>query len=533
ALSRRRPGLDLPLLAGGEVRFSAERIFSDSIRVDAGRSRIVVSFDVPLEGEPKKPGVIGFAADARVDIGEAAAAAAPAAPAPAGILEAQVRGSGRAETLMGLFPAGEAADAASIRKAWADIDLGGEVRAAGLELQAAGSPLRLSRASAAAKLSGGDVTGVDASFLLGGSPWKATGDLRGIMPALAELSLLARGDGRPKTPGEALERLTASPDVSLSVTGRSFNAIPLQEASAERKAGAAPAATGAGGPEANPLAGNPATLLLLKKTFVSVRVDSVIATGAVLTDIDARARLSDGILRADPVTMRYAGGSGSGTVKADLRDPSRIPAEIDIDFKGVQADQALPGRHGAAGMVSGEFSLSIGGRFESGPGIDFLESLTAAGSAASTNGQVDLSRFTEPLKAAGIALPFAERFSFDEWVEKFTVGGGRVAADLWQIRSDSGNWDISGSFGFDGTIDYRAKLLLTPAMQSRMKDLGQYRDLVDLFRDEAGNLVFEFDIGGTARSPKMQLDQTKAQQKAGENLIEGARKKLLDLLKKK
>jgi len=70
-------------------------------------------------------------------------------------------------------------------------------------------------------------------------------------------------------------------------------------------------------------------------------------------------------------------------------------------------------------------------------------------------------------------------------------------------------------------------------MQSRMKDLDKYRDLVDLFRDDTGNLVFEFDVGGTAKSPKMQLDQTKARQKAGEKLIEGAQKKLLDMLKKK
>jgi hypothetical protein len=199
----------------------------------------------------------------------------------------------------------------------------------------------------------------------------------------------------------------------------------------------------------------------------------------------------------------------------------------------VQAGQALSELHSAGGLVGGEFSFAIGGRFEGGPGIDLLKTLTASGSASSTEGQVDLSRFTAPLKATGIALPFAEQFSFSEWTEKFRIEGGRVAADLWRIRSDSGDWDIAGSFGFDGTIDYRAKLLLTPQMQSRMKDLAQYRDLVDLFRDDAGNLVFEFDVSGTAKSPKLQLDQTGARQKAGEKVIEGAQKKLIDLLKKK
>jgi hypothetical protein len=535
-VTMRSPAFGLPLKATGTVGFSMDGAAADGIIVEAGRSRAELSFKAPLEGEPKKPGTIEFAASARADIGEIAAAKDPSKPAPTGSLEAKVSGSGSLEALKGLFPPATAPpDPEAMRKAWSSVRLAGNMKISGLEPPATDTPVRLSGINASAKISGGDVTGLEASMRLGGSPWKVTGDLRGILPALAGLGLLARADVPPKTPGEALKKLAFAPDISMAVTGRSFDAVPFQEAAKQKKetAGTKGAGGAAKAPQVNPLAENPVTLLLLKKTSVSVSVDSVIARGAVLTEIKATARLVDGMLRADPVSLRYAGGTGRGTVQADLSDPSRIPSSVDLDFTGVQAGQALSGLTSAGGMVGGAFSFSLEGSFDSGPGIDVLKTLTAAGNAASTKGNIDLSRFTAPLKASGIALPFAEQFSFDEWTEKFTIEAGRVATELWQIRSGSGDWDIAGSFGFDGTIDYRAKLLLTPAMQSRMKDLDKYRDLVDLFRDDTGNLVFEFDVGGTAKSPKMQLDQTKARQKAGEKLIEGAQKKLLDMLKKK
>lgn len=534
-LSLRAPALDLPLRTGGTVRFSMGRVASDDIVVEAGRSRVEASFDLPLEGMPPSPGAAGFSASAKIDIGEAAAAAGSGGPVPTGALEAAVRGSAHPRILADLFPRDPATtDPAAIRRAWSELRLEGDLTVTGLEPPPSGAPAGPSGIDATAAISGGDVTGLVASWRLGGSPWKATGDLKGVLPAMAELMLVTGGDDPPGTPGEALDRLTTRPEISLSIEGRSFDARPFQDAAKESaEAGTETAKPGGEGPAVNPLVSNPVTLLMLKNSSVSVSIDSVIARKAVLTDLDAKGRAVDGRLSAGPVTLAYAGGRGSGTVAADLRDPSRIPAEVDLDFTGVQAGKALEPFHGIGGLLSGVFSFSIEGSLAAGPEADPLESLTVSGTASSTQGQIDISRFTAPLKASGISLPFAEQFAFRQWTQAFAIDDGRVTVDRWRIASNNGDWDITGSFGFDGTLDYDATLVLTPEMQSTMKDLSKYRDLAELFRDESGNLVFEFDIGGTATSPTMMLDQTRATRKAGEKLIEGAQKKLLDLLKKK
>jgi hypothetical protein len=99
------------------------------------------------------------------------------------------------------------------------------------------------------------------------------------------------------------------------------------------------------------------------------------------------------------------------------------------------------------------------------------------------------------------------------------------------MNSKDGNILASGAIGLDGSLSCRASLIIDPETQKRMKDLRKYRDLVDLFRDETGNLVFPFDIGGTAEAPKVKLDQSGAKKKAEEKLLEELKKKAADKLK--
>ena len=106
---------------------------------------------------------------------------------------------------------------------------------------------------------------------------------------------------------------------------------------------------------------------------------------------------------------------------------------------------------------------------------------------------------------------------------------GRFITENWTIRSNKGNWDIKGSFGLDGTIDYAARLVVPPAVQAQMKDLSKYRDLVDLFRDAQGNLVLDLDFGGTSKDPKVAIDMSRA----GEKAAEKARNELIEKAKKR
>ena len=453
-----------------------------------------------------------------------------------GVLKAVLKGGAQPVTLKNLFPSKEGGRTpAKISRAWKDLELAGTVDLEAARLPGKEGPGSISSLKTTASIDGGSVKNIVASFDMGGRPWKATGEMKGVLPALAELMLIAENGDLPETPGPVLDGLVNSPDMSIYVEGRAFDAAAFQEESEKEKLKADKSSGGGGAPmetaAANPLVANPVTLLMLKKTFVSVKIDSVISKGAVLTAVDAQGRISNGVLRANPVSVEYAGGKGSGRLISDMRDPSKIRNDIDIDLTGVDAGKALSGFHSAGGLVSGTFAMKLDGRFTSGPGIDVLENLTATGRATSTSGTLDFSRFMAPLKATGMNISSIERFDFHEWTEKFVIDKGRVTSEVWRIASKNGNWDIDGSFGFDGTLDYNAGLVITPQQQVHMKDLAKYAGIIDLFKDDDGNILLMLDIGGTAQQPKVRLDQSRAKENAGKKLLNEAKDKLKGLFK--
>lgn len=529
------------LTAGGSIDFSDSRISSQNLSLETEKSRATVIFGIDIDKAEKKPEYVSFDVQARVDLGEVSALA-PAgvdseeSGAIKGTLKAVLKGGAAPVTLKNLFPSKDGGRTpAKISRAWNDLKLDGTVDLSADELPGDKGPGSISSLRTTAAVSGGSVKSIDASFDMGGRPWKVKGEMKDVMPALAELMLFAEKGDMPETLGPVLDGLVNSPDMSIYVEGRTFDAAAFQEEAEKEKLSSDKSSGGGGVPmekAANPMVANPVTLLMLKKTFVSVKIDSIISKGAVLTSLDAQGRISNGVLRASPVTVEYAGGKGSGRIVSDLRDPSRIRNDIDLDFNGIDAGKALSGFNSAGGLVDGTFAMKLDGRFTAGQGMDILQNLTATGRATSKSGTVDFSRFMAPLKATGFNLSSIESFNFHEWTEKFVIDKGRVISEVWTIKSGNGDWDVTGSFGFDGTLDYNAGLVISPQQQAQMKDLAKYAGIVDLFKDDKGNILLMLDIGGTAKQPKVRLDQSKAKENAGKKLLDEAKDKLKGLFNK-
>jgi len=527
--------------ADGSVDFTDSRISSKNFAIETEKSRATVVFGMDIDKAEKKPGYVSFDVQAKVDLDEMSAIAPVDEDSDKpmvidGTLKVVLKGGAEPVTLRNLFPSKDGGRTpAKISRAWKDLELAGTVDLEAARLPGKEGPGSISSLKTTASIEGGSVKNIVASFDMDGRPWKASGEMKDVMPALAELMLIAEKGDMPGTFGPVLDGLVNSPDMTINVEGRAFDAAAFQEASEKEKLKADKSSGGGGAPmeteAANPLVENSVTLLMLKKTFVTVKIDSVITNGAVLTSLEAQGRISNGVLRASPVNVEYAGGKGSGRLISDMRDFSKIRNDIDIDLTGVDAGKALSGFHSAGGLVSGTFAMKLDGRFTSGPGMDVLKNLTATGRATSTSGTVDLSRFMAPLKATGIKISSIERFDFHEWTEKFVIDEGRVTSEVWRIASKNGNWDIDGSFGFDGTLDYNAGLVITPQQQAHMTDLAKYAGIIDLFKDDDGNILLMLDIGGTAKEPKVRLDQSRAKENAGKKLLDDAKDKLKGLFK--
>lgn len=525
----------------GSVDFTERRISSKGLELTLGKAEARVLFDIGLSGT-RKPQTVDFSADLEADLADMLSTAGVKGFSAAGRLRAGLSGGGSTGVLAGLFPAaGKGSTAAGIQSAWRSVRLEGKASLDEAEFSAAGSPLRVSSLSASAEISGADVKNLEAEFSVNGSPFRCTASLEGILPAAAEFALLAseRGRGREGRGvgdlGTVLDGMKSDPRIELQVAGGTLDLRPFEKKPAAQ---GAPEAAGEGRsePGEGAVPGGkglvPGAVLFLKRMSFKARLDSVVSRAAVFTGVDARGRALDGRIEMDPILLDYCGGRGRASIAADLRNPGRITTKVDLSFEGVEADRALGRLHSLGRLVRGSFTFQSSGELTLAPGVDPLSTMRAGGSALSRMGRVNFSNLIS--SAEGLGAPELARlgdFSFREWSGSFLVRDGRFITDDWKIRSGRGDWVLRGSFGFDGTLDYLARLVIPREAQKEMKDLDRYGGLLEFFRDARGDLVLDFKIGGTGKAPRVSLDMSGSARRASRGLVDDLKKRGAELLK--
>ncbi|GEM_PF-1756418 len=522
-----------PVVVGGEVDFTESRIVTEGVSVKAGLSRADGSMQAVLAGIGKVKNVSGnFSID--LDLGDLAANLGTGGTKIGGRAGARLEVEGAPGTLAGLFPSAESGRTPTdISAAWREMGLKGDVELRGVSFVQSDKPFAISGLEGGASVTGGDLRDVEAGFLLNGSPFECAGTMERFLPALAEVVLKASGRavGSPVDLGMELDSAVNVPDIALRISGRSLDLRELEDDPSRRgKAeGADEDTEGGTGSDS----GNPITPVLLKNTSFEAQLDSLITGKALITGIDAKGEIKNGRLKVDPISMLYAGGRGRGIVNVDLRDPDRVGTKALLDLEDVDIGRAVASFAGRWSLIEGTFDTKAVCEFSNGPGLNPLGTMTASGSLVSAGGKADFTSLMDPVsKSTGIDASRLGRFSFGKLAGNFSVREGRFITDGLGIESRAGKWSIDGSCGFDGTIDYRINLVVPPAVQGEMKDLDRYRDLVNLLRDDSGNLILDFTVAGTRSSPAVSLDMSRAKKKAGDKLIEGIQKNLKEWLKK-
>ncbi len=537
--------LEKPVSMNGSFTFSDRGARSEELSILFGASKGDLTVGITLS-DGKSVQHVQFGGDLDLAIEDLTSLSKTTEVTATGKVRATVKGGAPPAVLANLFPSQvKSVTPEQIARAWQHVTLDGDVEIEGVNFSAEGSPFRVFGLKGRANIAGGNVERVMAEFSLNGSPFTCKATLTGIMPAMAEMASLVPKQAKDKTaspyldPGGILDGMKNVPVYTVELTGRSLDVRPFEKATpgiGDRQEGAGTGKPGETGTVVSPqpLAGNPIMLLSLKNTSFTAQLDSVVASKAIFTRVHAKGTIRDGRLKADPVTLDYAGGKGRAVLNSDLRTPGRVRSKVNVSFDGVEAGKALGKLHSLGNLVQGVFTFESRADFESGPGINPLMTISATGAASSSMGNISLSPFIASLREA---VPFdlspIERFDFSEWQGNFMVRDGRFITEGWKITSPKGYWTIKGSFGFDGTLDYAVNLVIPPTVQREMKDLGKYPDVVDLIRDREGNLVLDLHLGGMAKSPKVSLDLSKAKAKATDKVIDSVRKKLLDYLKKK
>lgn len=175
------------------------------------------------------------------------------------------------------------------------------------------------------------------------------------------------------------------------------------------------------------------------------------------------------------------------------------------------------GRH-----LFGKFTTSITLEGKGKDAEAIKRSLNGSGGLAINDGKLQnwsllqsLSRWTN--------LPGLEEIRFKDWQGSFFILNQRVKTEDVRIHGENADWSVSGSTGFDGSLDYTVDALLSPSLSQKVSS-GTLGSLTSFFKDEQGRVNLMFRVSGKPSKPKFEWDTKSAQEKAKQRLASEAEK---------
>ena len=314
--------------------------------------------------------------------------------------------------------------------------------------------------------------------------------------ALGEL----RADGTVKVAD--LEKPVA--DFTLKMEELDVSQVAALAAEKPKGAGAGPGGGGEG-------AGGSGKLLARG----TVEVGKIIIPPVSAENVKGNVRLYGNRLEVDPFTVDFYGGRTQGTAYVDLAQAA-MPARVNARVQGVNVAQAVAAASpGAKGKLTGTFesdarlNVPLGAK-------DLMSALTGDGTFAVRNGTFPGMNLEGTL--AGMAkflqmeVPKGDT-KFSYFGGDFRIASQRVHSRNLDLKAETLEASLGGSFGFDQTLSYTGSGLLTgkpsAEQQQQKKDdnpLGGLRRVFgQVARQTIGQMRVPFSVTGTFQDPKFLL----------------------------
>jgi hypothetical protein len=247
-------------------------------------------------------------------------------------------------------------------------------------------------------------------------------------------------------------------------------------------------------------------------------------------------RVSNGIITMQNLNLNAFGGSVVSSGSLNLTRPERPVFDLDLSLNALEATSLLSPFTSFGQRLSGAMTMttSLRGALDDTLGL-VTDALQGNGKVGVKNGALKGVKVNQAL-ASALSLPDLEMIQFKDWGNDFAVENGRLVIRDLSINALNAQYLVNGSQGLDGTLDYRLALYLPESAGAKIKVSGFAGEAVNLFKDQSGRLKFDFNVGGTMDSPKLQLDTGPVQRRAedlAKQKLEEEKKKLEKQLKDK
>jgi hypothetical protein len=220
-------------------------------------------------------------------------------------------------------------------------------------------------------------------------------------------------------------------------------------------------------------------------------------------DVQARVSLEPAVLSVPEFSMRAYGGTALGRARFDLTDPARPAYSVKTQVDSLEADAILSAWTPLKGLLHG----SLGSTLDlSGAGLapdDVKRTITAVGLALVANGTLGPGPALEAV-ARYTKVPALKQLRFKDGRVPFRIEQGRVVTDPVVIDGPNGEWRLTGSVGFDGTLDYAVSATLPQEVVQRLQATSALA--AGALSDPQGRMFLDLRLTGKATAPEVVWD---------------------------
>jgi hypothetical protein len=262
-------------------------------------------------------------------------------------------------------------------------------------------------------------------------------------------------------------------------------------------------------------------------------IDTLIYSKVEFTKITADISIKDRKIYISNANGNVYTGKVTGETEIDLNDFKNPKYTGKFLATQIEANDFLTRFVGFGGHLFGK--LNMNGNFST-TGWEpepMLKSLTMDGMAVFNEAKLVNFELLERL-AENLHLKTFKEETLKDAATAFRVENGRVVFDGMRFLSNIGDWNIKGSIGFDGTLNYIGEVLLSNAVSNQiLSQSGMVSSLAGLFQESStGQIRVPFRLGGSYSNPKIGIDMS-VKDKVKDNIKDKLDNALQDLLQQK
>jgi hypothetical protein len=239
-----------------------------------------------------------------------------------------------------------------------------------------------------------------------------------------------------------------------------------------------------------------------------VKIDTLLMEDFRAHNLKLTMGMSDRIASVQQASMNLYSGILRATGTLNLKDTATQPFEIRFSAEKVRANDFLSRMTRFGDHLYGTLTMNadFSGEFDDFHTLS-REALDGRGKATVTDCRVVN---WEPLRKIGEVIRYGrwDEFGIRNWSGGFAVRNGRIYFDEMKATGETGDWEVSGSAGFDSTLDMELEARLSRSISNKVSGSGIPGTLTSLVKDDQGRLRTAFLVRGTVQDPEVTVDDS-------------------------